>query len=146
MLLLAAVAMVAMPDWVPARWFSKDPATLKLVESTPVNCLLIEKADWSPEFTRAAAERGIATLGVVTGSANAADIAAEAKKAGLTGLVVEGSLGAGEGGMPVVEMTDRAEMKFGSGAQVLATKQGMWPGIPAEKDGATAAPTGAPWI
>jgi len=146
MLLLAAVAMVAMPDWVPARWFSKDPATLKLVESTPVNCLLIEKADWSPAFTRAAAERGIATLGVVTGNANAADIAAEAKKAGLTGLAVEGSLSAGKVDMPVVELTNRAEMKFGSGAQVLATKQGMWPGIRADQDGLIAAPTGAPWI
>ena len=110
MLLLAAVAMVAMPDWVPARWFSKDPATLKLVESTPVNCLLMEKADWSPEFTRAAAEKGIATLGVVRGNANAADIAAEARKAGLTGLAVEGSLSAGPVGMPVVELTNRAEI------------------------------------
>lgn len=146
MLLFAAVAMVAMPDWVPARWFSKDPATLKLVESTPVNCLLMEKANWSPEFTRAAAERGIATLGVVTGNANAADIAAEAKKAGLTGLAVEGSLSAGKVDMPVVELTNRAEMKFGSDAKILATKQGMWPGIRAEQEGLIAAPTGAPWI
>jgi len=146
MLLLAAVAMVAMPDWVPARWFSKDPATLKLVQSTPVNCLLMEKGDWSPEFTRAAAERGIATLGVVTGNANAADIAVEAKKAGLTGLAVEGSLSAGRVDMPVVELTNRAEMKFGSDAQVLATRQGMWPGIRAEQGGLIAAPTGAPWI
>ncbi|HTB10474.1 MAG TPA: hypothetical protein VK752_02830 [Bryobacteraceae bacterium] len=146
MLLLAAFAMVAMPDWVPARWFSKDPVTLKLVESTPVNCLLMEKADWSPDFSRAAAERGIATLGVVRGNANAADIAAEAKKAGLTGLAVEGSLSAGKVDMPVVELVNRAEMKFGSDAQVLATKQGMWPGIRAEQDGLIAAPTGAPWI
>ena len=146
MLLLAAVAMVAMPDWVPARWFSKDPATLKLVQSTPVNCLLMEKGDWSPEFTRAAAERGIATLGVVTGNANAADIAVEAKKAGLTGLAVEGSLSAGRVDMPVVELTNRAEMKFRSDAQVLATRQGMWPGIRAEQEGLIAAPTGAPWI
>src|SRR5580698_4078106 len=146
MLLLAVVTMASMPDWVPARWFSKDPATLKLVESTPVNCLLIEKANWSAEFSKAAAERGIATLGVVTGNANAADIAAEAKKAGLTGLAVEGSLSAGKVDMPVVELTNRAEMKFGSDAQVLATKQGMWPGIRAEQDGLIAAPTGAPWI
>jgi len=146
MLLLFAVAMVAMPDWVPARWFSKDPATLKQVESTPVNCLLMEKADWSPEFTKAAAERGIATLGVVTGNANAADVAAEAKKAGLTGLAVEGSLSAGKVDMPVVELVNRAEMKFGSGAKILATKQGMWPGIRAEQEGLIAAPTGAPWI
>src|SRR5580658_5171192 len=146
MLLLAAFAMVAMPDWVPARWFSKDPATLKLVESTPVNCLLMEKADWSPEFTRAAAAKGIATLGVVTGSVNAADIAAEAKKAGLTGLAVEGALSAGRVDMPVGELTNRAQMKFSSDAQVLATKQGMWPGIRAEQEGLIAAPTGAPWI
>jgi hypothetical protein len=146
MLLLAAVAIVAMPDWVPARWFSKDPATLKLVESTPVNCLLLEKANWSPEFTRAAAERGIATLGVVTGNANAADISAEAKRAGLTGLAVEGSLSAGKVDMPVVELRNRAEMKFDSDAQVLGTKQGMWPGIRAEQEGLIAAPTGAPWI
>ena len=146
MLFLAAVAMVAMPDWVPARWFSKDPASLKLVESTPVNCLLMEKADWSPEFTRAAAERGIATLGVVRGSANAADIAAEARRAGLTGLAVEGSLSAGRVDMPVVELTNRAEMRFSSDGQVLATRQGMWPGIRAEQDGLIAAPTGAPWI
>src|SRR5580692_37783 len=146
MLLLAAVAIVAMPDWVPARWFSKDPATLKLVEKTPVNCLLMEKTDWSPEFTRAAADRGIATLGIVTGNANAADIAAEAKKAGLTGLAVEGSLSAGRVDMPVVELVNRGEMKFDSDAKILATKQGMWPGIRAEQDGLIAAPTGAPWI
>lgn len=146
MLLLAVVTMAAMPDWVPARWFSKDPATLKLVESTPVNCLLIEKANWSAEFSKAAAERGIATLGVITGDANAADISAEAKRAGLTGLAVEGSLGAGKVDMPVVELKNRAEMKFDSDAQVLGTDQGMWPGIRVEQDGAIAAPTGAPWI
>ena len=146
MLLLAVVTMAAMPDWVPARWFSKDPATLKLVESTPVNCLLIEKANWSAEFSKAAAERGIATLGVITGNANAADISAEAKRAGLTGLAVEGSLGAGKVDMPVVELKNRADMKFDSDAQVLGTDQGMWPGIRAEQDGLIAAPTGAPWI
>ena len=146
LLLAAAVAMAAMPDWVPARWFSKDPATLKLVESTPINCLLIEKANWSPEFTKAATERGIATLGVVTGNANAADIAAEAKKAGLTGLVVEGSLSGGKVEMPLVELGNRADMKFLSDAKILGTKQGMWPGIRAEQEGLIAAPTGAPWI
>jgi len=146
LLLFTAVAMVGMPDWVPARWFSKDPATLRLVESTPVNCLLMEKANWSPEFSRAAAERGIATLGVVTGNANAADIAAEAKKAGLTGLAVEGRLSAGRVDMPVVELVNRGEMRFDSDAKILATKQGMWPGIRVEQEGLIAAPTGAPWI
>ena len=48
--------------------------------------------------------------------------------------------------MPVVELVNRAEMKFGSDAKILATKQGMWPGIRAEQAGLIAAPTGAPWI
>lgn len=146
MLLLAAVAIAAMPDWVPARWFSRNPATLKLVESTPVNCLLIEKPNWSAEFARAAAEKGIATLGVVAGNANTADVVADAKKAGLTGLAVEGKLGAGRIDMPVVEMTLRSEMKFDSDAKILATRQGMWPGIRADQGGLIAAPTGSPWI
>ncbi|HVO96885.1 MAG TPA: hypothetical protein VMT15_02415 [Bryobacteraceae bacterium] len=146
MLLFAAVALAAMPDWVPARWFSKDPATLKLVESTPVNCLLVEKPNWSAEFAKAAAEKGIATLGVVTGSANAADVVADAKKAGLTGLAVEGSLSGGKVDLPVVSLGLRSEMKFDSDAKILGTRQGMWPGIRADQGGLIAAPTGAPWI
>ncbi len=138
--MLAAVAIAAMPDWVPARWFSGDPATLELVKSTPVNCLLLEKANWSPVFAKAAAELGIATLGIGT----VAD--AEAlKRAGITGLAVEGTLPT-RVNLPVVEFVNRAEMKFGSRALVLATEQGVWPGIRSSQDAVIAAPTGAPWI
>ena len=138
--------MAAMPDWVPARWFSKNPATLKLVESSPGNCLLIEKENWSPEFAKAATAKGIVTLGIIPDKANAADSAAAAKKAGLTGLAVEGKLSAGAVNMPVVEMTLRSEMKFDSNEKILATRQGMWPGIRADQNGLIAAPTGSPWV
>ena len=64
MLVLAAPA-----DWVPARWTWTDPATLDLLQGTPVNCLLLK---WNSEqsqalstFSERAAERHIATLAII---------------------------------------------------------------------------------
>src|SRR6266436_6337968 len=142
MLFLAALTIAAMPDWVPARWFSKDPATLRLVENTPINCLLLEKVNWSKEFVQAAAGRGIVTVGLVESDA---DIK-EAKRVGLTGLALESAVDVREAGMPVVELATRAEMKFDSAAPVLATRQAIWPGIRAEQEATHAAASGAPWI
>jgi hypothetical protein len=109
-----------MPDWVPARWFSKDPVTLRLVENTPVNCLLLERAQWSKEFADAAAERGIATL------------------------QLEGDTATGPGGQPVIKFSTRGAMNFDG--PVAATAQGIWPGIRPEEPTAHAAASGAPWI
>lgn len=142
MLFLAAIAIAAMTDWVPARWFSKDPATLALVETSPVNCLLLDRSLWSKEFVQAAAGRGIATLGVV---ASAADVAA-AKDIGFTALAVESEIDTGGAGLPVVELSTRAAMKFDSAAPILATRQGIWPGIRVDLEVVHAAASGAPWI
>src|SRR5882724_422700 len=119
-MLLAAIAFAAMPDWVPARWFSKDPATLRLVENTPVNCLLLERAQWSKEFADAAAAHGIATL------------------------LLEGDTAAGPGGKPVITFSTRGAMNFEG--PVSATAQGIWPGIRPDEPAAHAAASGAPWI
>jgi hypothetical protein len=138
MLLLAVVTIAAMPDWVPARWFSKDAATLRLVETTPINCLLLERANWSKEFVQAATERGIATLGIVQ---NAADVQ-EAKQIGFTGTAVENDFDAGPS---AIALSTRSKMKFDSDAKILATRQGIWPGIRGEQE-THAAASGAPWI
>jgi hypothetical protein len=119
-MLLAAIALAAMPDWVPARWFSKDPATLKLVESTAVNCLLLEPAQWSKAFADAAAERGIVTLRL------------------------EGDSAIDASGKPVVTFTNRSAIQFD--APIAASAYGVWPGIRAEAPKAHAAASGAPWI
>src|SRR5579863_3913044 len=50
-MLAAAALLIAMyPDWVPARWPSADPKSLELLANTPVNCLWLERAQWSAEF------------------------------------------------------------------------------------------------
>jgi len=48
--------------------------------------------------------------------------------------------------MPVVELTTRAAMKFDSSAPILATRQGIWPGIREEQETTHASASGAPWI
>src|SRR5258706_2273546 len=119
-MLLAALAFAAMPDWVPARWFSKDPATLQLVDSTPVNCLLLEPAQWSKEIADAAAARGIVTLRL------------------------DGNSAVDAAGKPVLTFTTRNAMQFDG--PISATTQGVWPGIRPEEPKAHAAASGAPWI
>ena len=74
-MLLALLMIAAAPDWVPARWQSSDPNSLELLAHTPINCLLLEQAYWSPAFAKAAAKRGIVTLGVIHPAADALDAA-----------------------------------------------------------------------
>ena len=142
MLFLATMTIAAMPDWVPARWFSKDPATLSLVDGTPVNCLLIERANWSKDFLQAAADRGIATLGVVRSGADVQ----EAKRFSFAALASEGDVDATGAGVPVIELASRSAMKLDSNAPILATRQGIWPGIRADVEVVHAAASGTPWI
>ncbi len=77
--------LAAVPDWVPARWHSSDVKTLELLNQTPVNCLLLERSEWSPGFAKAAKEHGIATLGVVRPSADALDQARKPTTLGMVG-------------------------------------------------------------
>jgi hypothetical protein len=141
-------------DWVPMRWASADPKSLDLVKGTPVNCLLLERSEWSPQFAKAAAEMGIATLGVVRPEADSVDAAIDAK---LSGIVLEGDFEApvaqrlrsrlADSRLAVVELPTRSQMRLDSGDAIIGTYQGIWPGIQVEVGGTTkAAPSGAPWI
>jgi hypothetical protein len=136
-------------DWVPMRWPWSDPASLELLSGTPINCLLLKTV--GPDFVQAAAARGVVTLAVI---APGGDVA-RAVAAKVTGIVIEGDLPEGAaagvreaaGGAPVIELTARNRMSLGSGAPILGTYQGVWPGIAVEEDGAKkAAPSGSVWI
>jgi hypothetical protein len=63
MILALLFSLAAPADWVPARWNWSDPATLDLLQGTPVNCLLLKSPDRT--FVSKAAERGIATLALL---------------------------------------------------------------------------------
>ena len=72
--MLFAVALVAtLADWVPVRWTSADPKSLELLEGTPVNCVLLERAQWAEPLIAMAASKGIVTLGVVHPAPDALD-------------------------------------------------------------------------
>ena len=141
-------------DWVPMRWPWSDPASLELLSGTPINCLLLKTV--APDFVQAAAARGVVTLAVIPPDG---DVAAAARRAiaaaKVAGIVIDGDLPEGAaaavreaaGGAPVIELTSRNRMALGSGAPILGTWQGVWPGIAVEQDGAKrAAPSGSVWI
>ena len=84
-----------------ARWY--DPSTLTLLESTPINCLLVTfSAGAAPEvekqqlplvkvYASEARKRGIAILGIVYPGADPRAVASAADEAQLDGLVLDGA-------------------------------------------------------
>jgi hypothetical protein len=156
-MLLAIVALAALPDLIPARWVSNNPATLDVVAMTPVNCLLLEPAVWSREFNDLAARRGIATMALIHPAPQPAPLAPKLAEFHFTGAVLEGVFAPAErqrllkalsdAKLPAIELTLRSDMKFDGSSPVIGTYQGVWPGIQIEEDGkAKAAPSGAAWI
>jgi hypothetical protein len=155
------LALAAPVDWVPARWNWTDPATLELLQGTPINCLLV---NWDPPraqalstFALRAADRKIATLAVIGPKPDPVDAARQAMRAKMTGIVLEGDFPEGiadrvrdalaDTKPVVVELIARNRMKLGGPAPILATYQGVWPGIQVMDDGhAKAGPSGTPWI
>jgi hypothetical protein len=155
------LALAGPADWVPARWNWTDPATLDLLQGTPVNCLLLKwnagKAAELSTFAGRAAERRIATLAVIEPAGDPADAARQATRSKMTGIVLEGDFPEGAAGKVrdaladskavVIEMTSRSRMKLGGSAPILATNQGVWSGIQVMDDGhAKAGPSGSAWI
>src|SRR5216684_3663058 len=161
MLFALMLALAAPADWVPARWNWTDPASLDLLQGTPVNCLLLKwnagQAQEIAAFAGHAAERRIATLAIIEPKGDPADSARQAMRAKLSGVVLEGDFREGtasrvrdalaDSKAVVVELTSRNRMKLGGEAPILATNQGVWPGIQVMDDGhAKAGPSGAAWI
>uniref|UniRef100_Q02CN2 Uncharacterized protein n=1 Tax=Solibacter usitatus (strain Ellin6076) TaxID=234267 RepID=Q02CN2_SOLUE len=138
-------AATAPAGWVPVRWPWSDARSLELLAQTPVNCLLLTR--YPPEFVAAAQARGIAALAVVT-SAREIEGALASK---VDGVVLEGEfpedVAAGIKSVPVIVLGPRTRMPLGSGAPIVGTNQGVWPGISADDEGAKkSGPTSSVWI
>jgi hypothetical protein len=153
-MLVAFLLLATAPDWVPARWQSSDPKSLELIAQTPINCLLVERANWAAAFNKRAADRGIATLGVVRPGADAVEQARQAAALGMAGVVLEGDFdpqvrtALDDSKIVTVELPSRSKMRLGdSSAIVIGTYQGVWPGVQIEEGGsAKSGPSGTPWI
>jgi hypothetical protein len=157
----AAFASVAPADLVPARWTSSDPRSLDLVAGTSVNCLLL---DWKTAgaqafsaFASAAEPKGVAILAVLHPGADPVPAGRQAVTAHAGGIVLDGDFPAGTAARVrdaladhktlVIEFAKRNKLNFASGAPILATGQGVWPGIQINPEGgAHAGPSADAWI
>jgi hypothetical protein len=143
------------------RWTCSDPRSLDLVAGTSVNCLLLDwKTDRAPSFSAfasAAEPKGVDILAVLHPGADPVPAARQAVNAHAGGIVLDGDFPAGTAARVrdaladhktlVVEIAKRTKLNFASGAPILATDQGVWPGIQVEPEGAAhAGPSAAAWI
>jgi hypothetical protein len=151
-MLFALMLLAAMPDWVPARWSSADPQSLELLAGTPINCLLLETSRWDAGFVRAAAARGVATLGVLHPGSDGKAEAAHAAAVKMNGIVLEGDFEPGVADrlrdkLAVIELPGRYHLRLDTRDAITGTSQGLWPGIEIEHGGSVlAGPTSSPWI
>jgi molecular chaperone GrpE len=147
-----------------ARWY--EPATLGLLEDSPANCLLVTwsaPADAAVEaeqqqlvkvYAEAAHKRGLAVLGLVYAAGDASKIAADAARAALDGLVLEGefapefpaALHKAAGSMLVIEIAKDAAPWRWKPAPIVAVA-GVAPSARNLSEmGIRGAPSSEPWI
>lgn len=141
---LLSAAVLQPADWVPMRWPYSDVESLELLAGGPINCLLIKNID--PSFSTAAAQRGIATLAVITADEDRITALRNAARVKPAGIVLEGNSPYETAAtLPVIALTARSGLRLTS--PVAGTYQGVWPGVEILESGAIkAGPTGSAWI
>ncbi len=147
-----------------ARWY--EPASLGLLEGSPVNCLLVTWSageDASVEtqqqqlvkaYTDAAHKRGLAVLGLIYATGDPSNIAADAAKASLDGLVLEGDFPAefpaalrkAAGSMAVIEVAKEASSARWKPDPIIAVTGVMPSGRNLSEIGIRGSPSSQPWI
>ncbi len=159
-LFLAIALDAATPpaDLVPARWPSDNPASLAILNESPINCLLIPEVNWSNTFLAAAHAKNITVLALLRPGTPALPRVKRALDLGLDGAVLEGNFPEAEAGAVRSRLTESAKLYVELGLRgripldpnapsIIGTFQGVWAGINPHEDGAAhAAPSGAPWI
>ena len=118
------------------RWL--DPASLAVVQGTPVNCLVVS---WASGLAADAGqqqalkplidkgrEAGLGFVGLIEGQANRATAVAAAQSAGLSAVAMDGDAPAGAG-VPIIPWNKAAEVRGTANSPVLGISDGLWPGF-----------------
>lgn len=134
------------------RWL--DPASLAVVQGTPVNCLVVS---WASGLAADAGqqqalkplidkgrEAGLGFVGLIEGQANRATAVAAAQSAGLSAVAMDGDAPAGAG-VPIIPWNKAAEVRGTANSPVLGISDGLWPGVPSGAP-VLGGPTTLPWI
>ena len=132
----------------------QDPASLAVVEGTPVNCLVVSWASGLPAdagqqealkpLIGKGRQAGLQFVGLVEGQANKAVALAAAQSAGLSAVITDGDPPEAAG-FPVILRTEAAKVRWAANSPVLGISDGIWPGIPQER-GQAGGPTNLPWV
>jgi hypothetical protein len=131
-----------------------DPASLALVQGTPVNCLVVS---WASGLAADAAQQqalkplidkgkqtGLAFVGLIEGGADKAAALAAAQSAGLSAVTMEGDT-PGSAGLPVIPRNHAAHVRSAANSPILGISDGLFPGVPERNLGA-AGPTNLGWV
>ena len=147
-----------------ARWY--ELSTLNLLDDLPANCLLVtwsapadatveaEQQQLVKTYAETAHKRGLVVLGLVYGPGNVSEIAANANKALLDGLVLDGdfppefpaALRKTSGSMPVIEIAKDAASARWTPAPITAITGVMPSGRNLSEMGIRGTPSSQPWI
>jgi len=143
-----------------AKWY--DPATLGLLQGTPINCLLVtfsigaaseaehQQHQLVKDYARLARTRGIVVLGIVYPGADPEAVGAAAREAQLDGLVMDGEFPAGFAGKlgtTLVIPIERAAATLRTSKAPLLAIEGVRPGARNLSDmGIRAGASAEPWI
>ena len=147
-----------------ARWYA--PSTLALLDDSSANCLLVtwgasadaaiqtEQQRLVQRYAEAAHKRGLVVLGIVYAAGDASAIAADASRAALDGLVLEGQFAPGfsaalrkqAGSILVTEIAKDAAASHWNSAPIVAV-EGIAPSAHNLSEmGIRGAPSSEPWI
>jgi hypothetical protein len=149
---------------VIGRWY--DPATLNLLKDSPANCLLVtwsapadpavkaEQQKLVNVYAEAAHQRDLVVLGLVYAAGDAAKIAADASRAALDGLVLDGefapefpaALRQAAGAMLVIEIARDAAPWRWKPAPIVAVTGVAPSGRHTSEMGIRGTPSSEPWI
>ena len=130
------------------KW--QDPASLALVQGTPINCLVVS---WGADAAQQQAlkplvekgkQAGLEFVGLIEGEANMPAAVAAAKAAGLSAVAMEGDAPA-NAGIPVIPWNKAAQVRSTSSFPILGVSDGVFPGLPQAASQA-GGPTNLPWV
>jgi hypothetical protein len=134
------------------KW--QDPASLAVVQGTPVNCLVVSWAAGLPAdagqqqalkpLIEQGKQAGLGFVGLIEGEANKAAALASAQAAGLAAVLVDGDP-LGSAGVPVIPRNKAASMGSAANCPIMGISDGVFPGLP-QAATPQGGPTNLPWV
>jgi hypothetical protein len=130
------------------KW--QDPASLALVQGTPINCLVVS---WAADAAQQQAlkpliekgkQAGLEFVGLIEGEGDKAAAVAAANAAGLSAVAMEGDAPA-NAGVPVIPWNKAAQVRSSASVPVVGISDGVFPGLPQAASQA-GGPTNLPWV